>query len=140
MTVAALGALTLDKCLREQYQRQPTGNPIGLTRSFQKQLAKVNASPWLAATGEDFRWPTTEGGRPDLIARLMHWYGDEVMLLSIERPDVYKAWAEAIHMINPPSSLFHPRILMPLLRRAINRSLVPTSSEIKYPKTAVSGH
>ncbi len=140
MTVAALGALTLDKCLKDQSQRQPTGNLIGLTRSFQKQLAKVNASPWLAATGEDFRWPTTEGGQPDLIARLMHWYGDEVMLLSIERPEVYKAWAEAIHMIKPPSSLFHPSILIPILRRAISRSLIPASSEIKYPKTAVSGH
>lgn len=62
MTVAALGALILDECLKQRNQHRSNGNLTGLAQRFQKQLAKVNTVPWLMATGDDCRWPTTEGG------------------------------------------------------------------------------
>ena len=53
---------TLDECLRDQ--RRHAGNDLtGLAKSFQKKLAKVISGPWLLATGDDFRYPETEGGR-----------------------------------------------------------------------------
>jgi len=116
MTVAALGALTLNQCLKQQ-QRE---HLVGLAVRFQRQLAKVNNTPWLMATAEDFRWPTTQGGYPTLGTRLMHQYLDKVMLLAVESPDTYKVWAEVIHMKTPPAALFQPSILIRSLAKAVH--------------------
>lgn len=118
MSTAALGALTLNQCLKKQHQ----GKLVGLAVRFQKQLAKVNTTPWLVATGEDCRWPTTEGGCPNLITRLLHRYIDEVMLLAVESPYTYKVWSEVMHLEKSPTVLFQPSILTGLLGKAIRPS------------------
>jgi 2-polyprenyl-6-methoxyphenol hydroxylase-like FAD-dependent oxidoreductase len=120
MTVAALAALTLEQCLSQQLSSHPDGNLIDLSRRFQKQLSKVIAAPWLLTTGEDFRWPTTEGGQPDLITRLMHQYMDEVLMLSVERAEIHKVFLEVMHQLKPPSTFFHPRISLQVLKQVIN--------------------
>ncbi len=79
MTVAALGALILDECLHQRFQYD-RGNLTGLTQRFQQRLAQVNATPWLMATGEDLRWPTTEGGQLDGMSQLMYEYIDRMLL------------------------------------------------------------
>ena len=123
MTASALGALALDRCLRE---RQLVGRQVsrsdlrGLARRFHRQLAKVNATPWLLATGEDFRWPQTEGGRPDRITRLMHHYLDQVLALVAESPLVKQVFLEVLHLVTPPTALFRPAILARVLARAVN--------------------
>src|SRR6185503_17981658 len=61
MTTAALGALTLRKTLLE------SGDLRGFSRRFQKRLGKVIKAPWLLATGEDYRYPETEGHGPNLM-------------------------------------------------------------------------
>jgi 2-polyprenyl-6-methoxyphenol hydroxylase-like FAD-dependent oxidoreductase len=118
MTIAALGALTLNQCLKQQQR----GDLIGLAKRFQKQLAKVNATPWMMATSEDFRWETTEGGRPNWVTRLMHHYLDQVLLLAIESPKTYNVWLEVLHLKKTPTALFQPGILMRLLGKAIQPS------------------
>lgn len=118
MTVAALGALTLDECLHQQF-RHNKGSLTGLTKRFQKRLAQVNATPWLMATGEDFRWPTTVGGQPEGMTRLMHRYIDQVLLLSVDNPKVYRTFGEVVHMVKPPGALFQPDILAQVLKQAI---------------------
>jgi len=115
MTAAALGTLTLKQCLEQQSQN----NLTGLSKRFQKQLAKVNATPWLMATGEDFRWPTTEGGSPNFVTKLMHRYLDQVMLLAVDSPETYQAWFEVMHLEKQPTSLFQPGIIKRLLAKAI---------------------
>lgn len=127
MTVAALGALTLDQCLKQQYQHRSNRQVTGLAQRFQKQLAKVNTVPWLMATGDDFRWPTTEGRQPDFMTRLMHRYLDQVMRVASERASVYKVFAEVIHLLKPPSTFFQPGILAQVLGLAVNRHSNPTS-------------
>lgn len=117
MTVAALGALTLDECLHQQFRRDKD-SLTGLTRHFQKRLAKVNATPWLMATGEDFRWSTTEGGQPEGMTRLMHRYIDQVLLLSVDHPEVYRTFGEVVHMVKPRGALFKPGILTQVLKQA----------------------
>ncbi len=107
ITVAALGALTLDECLRERSNSTLTG----LTQRFQKKLAKVNTTPWLMATGDEFRWPTTQGEQANFITRMMQRYLARVMLLATEREKVYKALVEVMHLLNPPTVLFKPSIL-----------------------------
>jgi 2-polyprenyl-6-methoxyphenol hydroxylase-like FAD-dependent oxidoreductase len=128
MTVAALSALTLDQALRA-YQRRGAGDRRGLAQQVQRQLAKGNTTPWLMATGEDFRYPATEGGHPDRMTRLTHWYMDRVLLLCAEKVDVYSAFASVLHMLKPPSALFRPSILFQVLRYRAQerRALSPAS-------------
>ncbi|HEY9635749.1 MAG TPA: FAD-dependent monooxygenase [Coleofasciculaceae cyanobacterium] len=116
MSVAALGALTLNQCLKQQQR----GDLLGLSKRFQKQLAKVNTTPWLIATGEDLRWQTTEGGHSNLVTGLLHRYFDEVTLLAVESPYTYKVWSEVMHLEKPPSAFFQPGILARLLYKAIH--------------------
>lgn len=105
MTTAALGALTLQQCLREYRQRS-------FTRHFQQRLATVNASPWLMATGEDFRWSTTEGGQPGVKHQLLHWYVDRVR--HIRHRQALQVFLEVVHMVKSPAALFQPAILLPV--------------------------
>lgn len=122
MTAAANGALTLDKCLK-QYQHRSNEDAIGMGKHFQKQLAKVNTDPWLIATGDDFRWPTTQGGQPNLMTRFMQWYVDQVMLTASQSAKVYKVFLKVLHLLEPPTALFQPAVLViVLLNIAIGRS------------------
>jgi flavin-dependent dehydrogenase len=115
MTVAARAALVLDRCLCEQRRRQPAGDLAGLARHFQQQLAHSNAPAWLMATGEDLRYPTTEGARPDLPTRLMHRYLDRVIRVSTQNPTVNRTFFSAMHMLTPPTAMFRPAVLLPTL-------------------------
>lgn len=110
MTVAALGALTLNECLHEQFKAKKACL-TGLSRRFQKRLAQVNANPWLMATGADLRWPTTEGGQPNRMTRIKHQYLNQVLRLGVNYPEVYRTFGEVAHMLNSPTALLRPGIL-----------------------------
>ena len=115
ITVAALEAQTLDKCLHQHSDR----NVKGFARLVQKQLATVYAVPWMAATSEDYRSPGTEGGKPDFVTRLMHRYMDGILKLAMNNTDVYRTFLEVMHMLKPSTALFHPRIVIQVLGQSI---------------------
>ena len=119
MTVSALGARVLDRCLRAQRRWHPDGDLHGLGRRFQRRLALSNLTPWLLATGEDFRWPTTVGGRPGLPTRLAHRYMDRVLALLVEDATVAQAFFTVLHLLKPPTTLLRPPILRRVLAGAI---------------------
>ncbi len=121
MTTAAMAALTLNRCLKESRSDGGLGR---LARRYQQQLARTNADAWLMATGEDFRYPTTEGGHRDWTTRLMHRYMDEVLLLAAERADVYATFVKVLHLVKPPAALFRPGILARVAMRAAGRGRV----------------
>ena len=114
MTTAALGAMTLQKCLREQ-----NGSLNGLSRRFQKQLAKVNATPWMLATGEDCRYPETTGGSLSLMNRFMHRYMDQVFQLSTRSVSVRTVLLRVFNMLLPPTALFQPKVFFRVLLQTI---------------------
>ncbi|HET9712685.1 MAG TPA: FAD-dependent monooxygenase [Pyrinomonadaceae bacterium] len=120
MTTAALGALTLRKCLLEQ-----NGSFNGLSRRFQKRLAKVNETPWMLATSEDYRYDETVGGAPGFMTRFMHRYMDHVIALSTHSVVVRGVLMKAFNMLIPPSALFRPRVLF----RVLLQSLKPVRHE-----------
>lgn len=120
MSVAALGAATLGQLLREQ----PTGDLTGLSRRYQKALAKLTAVPWQLATGADFRYAETEGGRPDRKARLSWRYGDAVRALAQDNRRVYQTFLEVAHLLKPPTALFEPAILAQVVGRAASRQKI----------------
>jgi 2-polyprenyl-6-methoxyphenol hydroxylase-like FAD-dependent oxidoreductase len=118
MTTAALGAEALEECLRE------IGEGCGLTglsKRFQKQLSKINAGPWLMATGEDFRVLGVEGGEANFVTRLTHRYMDRVIALSLHDIEVRQTFMDVFHMLKAPTALFAPGIAVKVLRGATRR-------------------
>jgi 2-polyprenyl-6-methoxyphenol hydroxylase-like FAD-dependent oxidoreductase len=117
MTTAALGAMALQKCLRER-----NGSLTGLSRRFQKRLAKINKAPWLMATGEDYRYRETIGGSPSLMTRFMHRYMDQVVQLATRSVAVRKVLLQAFNMLVQPTALFKPRVLFRVLLHVLKPS------------------
>ena len=115
MSVAGLSALVLQQWLRQG----------GTSATFQKRLAGAVATPWLLATSEDFRFPTTKGGRPGISMRLMHRYIDRVIAVGTVDDVVLDTFIGVVHLVQPPSALFRPSILARVLRGP-RREALPT--------------
>lgn len=124
MSAAALGALALAQNLREQASGHADRR---LASSFQKKLAKVNAAPWMLATSEDYRYRETVGGPASLTTRLMHRYMDQVIRLSTKSSIVRRRLMEVFHMLRTPDTLFHPGIILRVLKQAIKQTLAPAA-------------
>jgi len=121
MTVSALGGLVLDRSLQEQRQRRSADDLCGLGRRFQRRLAQANRTPWILATGEDFRWNTTVGGSPDLWTRLAHRYVDIVLESIVFDQHVARTFFGVLHLLKSPISLLQPQLLVRVLARAVTR-------------------
>jgi hypothetical protein len=113
-----MGALTLDECLRD---KSFGDDHTRLGKRFQKELAKAIATPWLLATGDDFRYPETEGARPGVVTRLMHRYVDHVMEAANENPQVFVTFFEVAQLIKPPTAFFRPSVMGQVATRMIGR-------------------
>ena len=111
MTVAAMGASLLDKHLQDW--KSDLSPHFGM--KFQRKLARFLQTPWLVATGEDFRWENTTGDRPGPAVRAMQRYMDQVVKLATIDSYAKRTFIEVIHFLESPVSLFHPRILFSVL-------------------------
>lgn len=122
MTTAALGALTLRNTLRENTDLR------GLSRRFQKRLGKVIKAPWLLATGEDYRYPTTTGHGATLMTKFMHRYMNHVIALATQSVAVRHVLLRAFSMMIPPTALFRPRVLFRVLVHVLRKQHVARST------------
>lgn len=113
MTVTAMGVMTLKQMLSRK-------RAIDRAQSFQRELARINRTPWLMATADDFRWPVTEGRSPRLLIRLQQQYLDGVIALATERPAIGRAFSEVAHLLKPPQVLLRPHIALRVLARALD--------------------
>jgi hypothetical protein len=113
MTTASLGAVTLRKCLEES-----KGNTDLAAHRFRKKVAKVLKAPWMMAAGEDLIWPDAEGIRP-FGTRFMNWYFRKVHELTAHDGEILTRFLRVMNMLKPPYTIFHPRILLPVLAYAL---------------------
>lgn len=136
MTAAAQGALVLDRLLRER-----ADGLTGLPRRFQAEVAKVNAGAWLIATGEDLRYPTTEGGERNLQTRLSHRYMDRVIGAATRNKQVNLAFLNVLQLVAPPTALFRPDVLIPALLQGGGRGIEtpPLTTRLTTGSTEVAG-
>ncbi len=118
MSVAAMEAKMLDTCLREQQSCTGNNHPINFPQRFQKAIAKEIKAPWMFSTGEDLRYPETEGRR-SLGTRLFTWYFRRVIGLTASHPLVAAAFFQVWYLLKPLSSLFEPRIVWAVLSREL---------------------
>jgi len=135
MTIAALGARTLQECLREQEEFECDGSSYDLAQRFQQRLARVNKAPWLMATGEDYRYRETEGGTPGLMTRFMHWYMDRVLQLATREVAVRSVLLQVFNLLIAPSALFRRAILFRVIREVIKpaRPGAATDTILSHP-------
>jgi hypothetical protein len=125
MTVSALDALTLARCLQEQ-QRSPRAD---FEPHFQQQLAETVADAWLLATNQDLRFAGVrlKGARPNPGLRLLHRYLDLVLYSAIVDPEIAQAYFKVLMLANPPRSLVQPHMVARVLavagKRAVERLL-----------------
>jgi 2-polyprenyl-6-methoxyphenol hydroxylase-like FAD-dependent oxidoreductase len=121
MTAAAMGAAEL----QQLFATQPVN---GLARRFQLAAARALQTPWMMSTGEDFRYPLTEGKRPVGINRGMHWYTDQLFDIMPESTAASQAFIEVMQLLSPPTVLFRPAILFLVLRHTLRgRRRMPTA-------------
>ena len=119
MSVAAMHAMALDRCLREHDSLSK--DSAGPALRFQAKAEKTIETPWLLATGDDVRWPKTKGVQQrGLSMRLAHRYLDAISVLATEDPDVDRALTRVAHLIAPVQELFRPRIALRATARIIN--------------------
>jgi 2-polyprenyl-6-methoxyphenol hydroxylase-like FAD-dependent oxidoreductase len=111
MTLVGLEAAALRDSLRRGKGRLDS-------HRFQKQIAKLVAGPWALTTGEDLRWPATQGGNVTAKVKFMHWYIEQVIRLIPQSQEVFRRFQEVNHMLKAPTALFHPAVLGPVLRQA----------------------
>jgi 2-polyprenyl-6-methoxyphenol hydroxylase-like FAD-dependent oxidoreductase len=109
MSVAAMEAKTLDSCLREQQSWTGNTHPTSFPQRFQKAIARAIKTAWMLSTGEDLRYPETEGHR-SLGTRLFNWYTQRMIGLTASYPLVAAAFFQVQHLLKPLRSLFEPRI------------------------------
>jgi 2-polyprenyl-6-methoxyphenol hydroxylase-like FAD-dependent oxidoreductase len=120
MTMAALGAITLAECL-EILAQQPVSSLTGLAKTFQKRLAEINTAPWIAATSQDAKYPSVKGisKAPSAPERLIGWYMNQVIQLTLHDPQTTLSLFEVFHMLKPAGVLFQPRILVQVLKQVL---------------------
>jgi hypothetical protein len=83
-------------------------HPDFAQRFFQAQ-AQFQESPWRMATGADFRYPETEGVRPQG-ARLFDPYMNALFAAAAQDSVVRQRLVAVIHMLKTPSALFTPTV------------------------------
>jgi 2-polyprenyl-6-methoxyphenol hydroxylase-like FAD-dependent oxidoreductase len=111
MTIAALEARELAAMLKQRGRH----NLAGLSSQFQKRLPKVVENAWLMATGEDLRYPATEGNRPGKFARFIQKYIDRVLTILPYDNHAALTFLQVMNLTRPPTALLHPRILFTVL-------------------------
>ncbi len=121
MTVSALDAMTLKRCLQEQ--QRSTG--ADFEQHFQQQLAETVTDAWLLATNQDLRFPGVrlQGARPNPGLPVLHRYMDLVLYSAVVDPKLAQAYFNVLMLAKPPRSLVHPRMVAQVLAVACKRTI-----------------
>lgn len=106
MMVAAMSAKRLKEYLSGY-------NDIDLSaKTFQKQLFWTILISWLLATGEDMRYPSVTGKKPNLIDRLAHRFLDFLFIASNRDQFVGVTLLQVVQRIKSPLYLANPILLI----------------------------
>ncbi len=111
MTVSALSAMVLQAWLMEPSSREANGLLIPL--HFQKKLAKSNFLHWTLATGQDSRFPTTEGGsKPGRLGGVLSWYFQKLIRQANSDAELHTLFMEIAHLLKSPLALYQPKVML----------------------------
>ena len=126
MSVAALEALALQRCLRDGDRR--------LARRFFAAANVPVEHAWKLSTGSDLAKPYV-AGRAALPDRIVSRYMERLLSVAEHDEGVARAFGEVVAMLAPPSRLFAPAVARRVLRRGATRRPVA----VARPSTAALG-
>ncbi|BBY17962.1 FAD-dependent oxidoreductase [Mycolicibacterium litorale] len=107
MTIAAIEATVLDRCLR--------AGEADLPRRFHRAAAKPVRVAWQTAVGSDLALPEVQG-RPALPMRLTNAYTEYVLRAAEVDPLVTQDFLRVVGMVAPPGRLVHPAFMVRVAR------------------------
>ncbi|WP_326560301.1 FAD-dependent oxidoreductase [Micromonospora sp. NBC_01796] len=110
MTVASLEALLLRQLL--------TGGTDDLARRFFRGAARLIDAPWSIAVGTDLRFPEVVGPRTAKV-RFVNAYVHRLHRAATTDPVLGAAFLRVLNLIDPPTSLLAPGIVLRVLRGAL---------------------
>jgi 2-polyprenyl-6-methoxyphenol hydroxylase-like FAD-dependent oxidoreductase len=113
MTIAALEAVAL----REELAAGRTD----LARRFLRRAARLVDVAWDLAANGDLALPVVPGPRP-LRVRLLNWYVGQLGLASADDADVGLTFIRVANLLDPPSALVRPGIVVRVVRAAARRA------------------
>ncbi|WP_026413148.1 NAD(P)/FAD-dependent oxidoreductase [Actinomadura oligospora] len=93
-------------------------------RRLQRVAAAQSADAWGLATGEDLRFPWTEGRPPGAMVKLLHQYMNHVVAAGNVDPATCRTIFRVFGMNAPPAALFAPSSVA----RVLGRWRAPTTS------------
>ncbi len=136
MTVAAKEVEVLRGLLQDCQSAQDLPRALD---SAQKAIASRVKGPWMIATGNDLRSPSTVGAAQTPIDRLVNKYLDRVLAAVADDPVVNAAFLRVLNMIDEPTALFKPRLAARVLRpRRFEDSAQPDPVRVLSPAGSMS--
>jgi 2-polyprenyl-6-methoxyphenol hydroxylase-like FAD-dependent oxidoreductase len=129
MSAGALSAEALDRCIADHLARH--GHVAGMSVRAQQAIAKANAGAWMVATGEDLRYPQTQGGKVGPADRLVRRYLDRVVAAATVDPVINGAFFDVVALLAEPTSLMRPAMMARVLGR---RHPAPTDERSPAPR------
>ncbi|MBI3799127.1 MAG: 2-polyprenyl-6-methoxyphenol hydroxylase-like oxidoreductase [Deltaproteobacteria bacterium] len=115
MTTGTVSATILADCLKKYGPLNPE-----LARHFFRAQGRFQTSPWMLATGADFRFPETEGRRP-AGGKLFSPYFDTLFQAGRDDLVLHRRVGEVLNMLKSPSAFFEPAIMARVARWAFRR-------------------
>lgn len=106
-----------------------SGGTSDLAHRSATAFAKVVASPWAQSTGTDLRFPGQP--RKPLVGRLVDRYIDRSAVVATSDVTVSTAVSRVIHMLDPATALFAPRIVLRVLGPRCVRPRLDTGSWLR---------
>ena len=112
MTTAAGEAALLDECLK--------AGLTGIARRFFNRVSHLLDAPWTIAAGGDLAYPQVEGKRAPF-GRLLGLYLTRLLVLASQDSSLNIAFQKVTNLIEPPTSLFRPDVVLRVLFGSIKR-------------------
>ncbi len=120
MSVAAIGAARLERCIRAHLRKHPNRNLTGFSRTYQRSLARDLMVPWLITTGEDLRFAKPEVlAKRSLFTRVTQALVKSVLELGTKDFQAFRNFVIVMHLVASPVRLLHPWLLLKVILHAL---------------------
>jgi len=127
MSVAALQALQLQRCLQDQTRP--------LWKSMFRECAKIIDTPWTIAVGADLGFAEVEGKRTAM-GWLLGRYVRQLRRGAVHDPKLALAFLRVAQLIDEPAALLAPEIALRTLRGSL---AIPTQSVAPRQRESFAG-
>lgn len=111
ITVAAMSARALGAAVARH-----GGIGRAAAAAARRAIAAVTKDPWVMSSTEDVRFTATAGGPSGSLIRFQHRYLDRVLARATTDAHVCDRFQHVMSLVAPPTTLFHPSVLGPVLR------------------------